>query len=91
MTWATSPRALEESDDRCAPASPNATSAEQLARQVKRENPEMGAHLCQHHGSKAAAIHRVIHHSVILEFDLSSYRTDASYQRGQAEEVNLQN
>ena len=39
----------------------------------------------------AAAIDRVVHHSVILEFDLPSYRTDAAQQRGQAEEVNRQN
>ena len=39
----------------------------------------------------AAAIDRVIHHSVILEFDVPSYRTDAAQQRGQAEEVNRQN
>ena len=31
----------------------------------------------------AAAIGRVIHHSVILEFDVPSYRTDAAQQRGQ--------
>ena len=42
----------------------------------------------------AAAIDRVIHHSVILEFDVPSYRTDAAQQRGEAtaaEEVNRQN
>ena len=39
----------------------------------------------------AAAIDRVVHHSVILEFDVSSYRTDAAQQRGQAKEVNRQN
>ena len=41
-----------------------------------------------------AAIDRVVHHSVILEFDVPSYRTDAAQQRGQAsaaEEVNRQN
>ena len=38
----------------------------------------------------AAAIGRVVHHSVILEFDVPSYRTDAAQQRGQAEEVNRQ-
>ena len=36
----------------------------------------------------AAAIARVAHHSVILEFDVPTYRTDAAQQRGQAEEVN---
>ena len=39
----------------------------------------------------AAAIDRMIHHSVILEFDVPSYRTDAAQQRGQAEQVNRQN
>ena len=36
----------------------------------------------------AAAIDRVVHHSVILEFDVPSYRTNAAQQRVQAEEVN---
>ena len=39
----------------------------------------------------AAAIDRVVHHSVILEFDVPSYRTDAAQKRGEAEEVNRQN
>ena len=42
----------------------------------------------------AAAIDRIVHHSVILEFDVPSYRTDAAQQRGEtaaAEEVNRQN
>ena len=39
----------------------------------------------------AAAIDRVVHHSVILEFDVPSYRTDAAQQRGQSEGVNRQN
>ena len=41
----------------------------------------------------AAAIDRVVHHSVILEYgvDVPSYRTNAAQQRGQAEEVNRQN
>ena len=39
----------------------------------------------------AAAIDRVVHHSVILEFDVPSYRTNAAQQRAQAEEVNRQN
>ena len=39
----------------------------------------------------AAAIDRVVHHSVILEFDVPSYRTDAAQQRGQDKEVNRQN
>ena len=39
----------------------------------------------------AAAIDRVVHHSVILEFAVPSYRTDAAQQRRQVEEVNRQN
>ena len=39
----------------------------------------------------AAAIDRVVHHSVILEFDAPSYRTNAAQQRGEATEVNRQN
>ena len=38
----------------------------------------------------AAAIDRVVHHSVILEFDVPSFRTDAAQQRGQDKEVNRQ-
>ena len=39
----------------------------------------------------AAAIDRVVHHSVILEFDVPNYRTNAAQQRGRAEAVNRQN
>ena len=39
----------------------------------------------------AAAIDRVVHHSVILEFDVPSYRTGPAQQRSQPEEVNRQN
>ena len=35
----------------------------------------------------AAAIDRVVHHSVILEFDVPSYRTDGAQQRGEATAV----
>ena len=38
----------------------------------------------------AAAIDRVVHHSVILEFDVPSYRTGVAQQRGRAQEVNRQ-
>ena len=38
----------------------------------------------------AAAIDRVVHHSVILKFDVPSYRTDAAQKRGEAEGVNRQ-
>ena len=38
----------------------------------------------------AAAIDRVVHHSVILEFDVPSYRTGVAKQRRQDKEVNRQ-
>ena len=38
----------------------------------------------------AAAIDRVVHHSVILEFDVPSYRTNAAQPRGLEEDVNRQ-
>ena len=38
----------------------------------------------------AAAIDRVVHHSVILEFDVPSYRTGVAQKRGQGKEVNRQ-
>ena len=38
----------------------------------------------------AAASDRVVHHSVVLQTDLPSYRTAAIQQRGQAEEMNWQ-
>ena len=38
----------------------------------------------------AATIDRVVHHSVILEFDVPSYRTGLAQQRGQEQEVNRQ-
>lgn len=34
---------------------------------------------------------RVVHHAVILEFDVPGYRADAAQQRGQSEEVHRQN
>ena len=39
----------------------------------------------------AAAIDRVVHHAVILEFDVPSYRTGEAQQRSEAKEVNRQN
>ena len=38
----------------------------------------------------AAAIDQVVHHSVILEFDVPSYRTGVAQQRSQEREVNRQ-
>ena len=46
---------------------------------------------CANPMATAAAIDRVVHHSVILEFDVPSYRTNAAQQRVQAKEVNRQN
>ena len=37
--------------------------------------------------ASASAIDRVVHHAVILEFDVPGYRTDAAQQRGQSEDV----
>ena len=39
----------------------------------------------------AAAIDRVVHHPVVLEFDVLSYRTGTAQQRAEAEVVNQQN
>ena len=38
----------------------------------------------------AAAIDRIVHHSVILEFDVPSYRTDAAQNRRIEEELDRQ-
>ena len=38
----------------------------------------------------AAAIDRVVHHSVIMEFDVPSYLTDTARPRDQEQEVNRQ-
>ena len=38
----------------------------------------------------AAAIDRVVHHSVILELDVPGFRSDAAQQRDQAPGVNCQ-
>ena len=38
----------------------------------------------------AAAIDRVVHHSVILEFDVPSYRTGVAQKRNQEQEVDRQ-
>ena len=46
---------------------------------------------CANPTATATATDRVVHHSVILEFDVPSYRTNAAQQRGQSEEVNRQN
>ena len=35
-------------------------------------------------------VERVVHHSVILEFDVPSYRTGVAQQRRQEQEVNRQ-
>ena len=40
--------------------------------------------------SAGAGVDRVVHHSVILEFDVPSYRTGVAQQRGREQEVNRQ-
>ena len=47
-------------------------------------------HIFSNPMATAAAIDRVVHHSVILEFNVPSYRTGVALQRGQDKEVNQQ-
>ena len=47
-------------------------------------------HIFANPTATAAAIDRVVHHSVILEFDVPSYRTGVAQQRGQEQAVNRQ-
>ena len=47
-------------------------------------------HIFANSMATAAAIDRVVHHSVILEFDVHSYRTGVAQKRGQEQEVNRQ-
>ena len=65
-------------------------------RRPPRGNPRLVGHYLSHRKMKrpwgtAAAIDQVVHHSVILEFDVPSYRTGAAQRRGQEQEVNRQN
>ena len=46
--------------------------------------------ICANLMGTAAAIDQVVHPSVILEFDIPSYRTGAAHQRGQEQEMNRQ-
>ena len=41
-----------------------------------------GGHIFANPMATAAAIDRVVHHSVILEFDVPSYRTGVAQQQG---------
>ena len=50
----------------------------------------VGAHFADPMAA-AAATDRVVHRSVILEFDVPSRRTDAAQQCGQLEEAGRQN
>ena len=49
-----------------------------------------GEHIFANPMATAAAIDRVVHHSVILEFDVPSFRTNTAQQRGENQEVNRQ-
>ena len=69
----------------------SANNCDESTKSSERNNPR----------ATAAAIDRVVHHSIILEFDVPSYRTGAAQQRGEttaaeastapAEEVSRQN
>ena len=95
-TWATCPRGPRSR--RCSsPSSPNATNGGPWA---SRPTPSRGwgqalvfsqwEHIFANPMTTAAAIDRVVHHSVILEFNVPSYRTGMAQQRGQDKEVNRQ-
>ena len=56
-----------------------------------RSDRRFWEHIVANPMAAAAAIDRVVYHSVILEFDVPSYRTDAAQQRSQAKGVNRQN
>ena len=88
-TWATCPRAPRNRRS-SSPSSPNATSADRWASR-QTWSSRSGSASSPTPWATAAAIDRVVHHSVILEFDVPSYRTNAAQQRGQAKEVNRQN
>ena len=47
-------------------------------------------HIFANQMATAAAIDRVVHHSVILEFDVPSYRTGVAQQRSRKQGVNRQ-
>ena len=47
-------------------------------------------HIFTYPRATATAIDRVVHHSVILELHVPSYRTGVALQRGQEQEVNRQ-
>ena len=88
-TWATCPRAPEEQE----------VLFTLIAERYERRSLGITSNLVFSEWERifanpmatAAAIDRVVHHSVILEFDVPSYRTNAAQQRGQAKEVNRQN
>ena len=52
-----------------------------------RITSNLGERISANPMATAAATDRIVHQSVILEFDLPSHRTDAGQQRGQATAV----
>ena len=75
---------------RCSsPSSPNATSAGPWASPPTWSSPS-GSTSSPTPWPRQRPIDRVVHHSVILEFDVPSYRTGVAQQRGQDKEVNRQ-
>ena len=88
-TWATCPRGAEESE----------VLFTLIAERYDRRSLGITSNLvfseCEriftNPMATAAAIDRVVHHSVILEFAVPSYWTNAAQQRGEATEVNRQN
>ena len=72
-----------------------ATGAEEgghadLCRSMEPRPSSREPHIFANPMATAAAIDRAVHHSVILEFDVPSYRTGVAQQRGQKKGVNRQ-
>ena len=70
-----------------------ATGAEEgghadLCRSMEPRPSSREPHIFANPMATAAAIDRAVHHSVILEFDVPSYRTRVAQQRGQKKGVN---
>ncbi len=76
-TWDTCPQGAEESEVLFT------LIAERYERRSLGITPNLVFSEWERIFATPAAIDRVVHHSVILEFDVPSYRTDAAQQRGQ--------
>ena len=87
-TWATCPRG-PRSRSCSSPSSQNATSASRPGHHLQPGLLPVGAHLRQPHGHCGGIAGWSIT-SVILEFNVPSYRTGVAQQRGQDKEVNRQ-